>query len=72
MEGVGEEDIGAALTQGDGGGQARGASSGDEYVTVVVAHLTLRFGLAGTMGLRWRGRVCGFSVRLEGLRRKPI
>jgi hypothetical protein len=37
-EGVGEEDVGAALAEGDGGGQACGACSGDAHVTVVVTH----------------------------------
>jgi hypothetical protein len=35
---VGEEDVGAALAKGDGSGKARGAGSGDEYVTVSATH----------------------------------
>jgi len=51
-EGVGDEDVGAAPAEGDGGGEARGSCSGDEYVTVVVTHLTLQFNLIGTTYLR--------------------
>jgi hypothetical protein len=32
-ESVGDEDVGAALAQGDGSGQAGGSSADDEYVT---------------------------------------
>ncbi len=37
-DGVREEDVGAAQAEGDGGGEARGSSAGDENVTVVVTH----------------------------------
>jgi hypothetical protein len=35
---VGEEDVGAAKAEGDGGGESGRTCSGDEYVTVVVTH----------------------------------
>jgi hypothetical protein len=38
--GVGEEDVGSALAEGDGGGEARGSGSGDEDVTVIVTHVS--------------------------------
>jgi hypothetical protein len=38
--GVGEEDVGSALADGDGCGEARGAGSGDEDVTVRVTHVS--------------------------------
>ncbi len=37
-ESIGEEDVGAALADGDGGGEPGGACSGDEYVAVAVTH----------------------------------
>ena len=35
---VGEQDIGAALAEGDGSGEACGSGSGDEHVTVIATH----------------------------------
>ena len=36
--GVGDQDVGSALAKGDGGGEAGGAGSGDEDVTVIATH----------------------------------
>jgi hypothetical protein len=38
LEGVGEENVGAALAQSDSGGEARRTGTDDAYVTVVVTH----------------------------------
>ena len=40
MAGVGKEDVGAAEAEGDGGGEASGSGSGDEYVAVMVTHVS--------------------------------
>jgi hypothetical protein len=37
-EGIGEEDVGSSLAECDGCGEACGACSGDEYVTVSATH----------------------------------
>jgi hypothetical protein len=77
--GVSKKDVGSALAQGDGGGEACGSCSGDAYVTDVVTHYspqraqrkqrkTVRFVETALMfPLLGRTRYGGFEAADEGM-----